>query len=71
MGREGRRKAKPPYQHTEHDDLVSYVLGKPTELAGPDFLCIAIVDDIVVGFEAAMVEIRIVVNTGIIVIGKV
>jgi len=53
-----------------HDDLVSYVLSEPTELAGPDFLCIAIVDNIVVGFEAAMVEIRIVVNTGIIVIGK-
>jgi hypothetical protein len=53
-----------------HDDLVSYVLGEPSELAGPDFLCIAIVDNIVVGFEATMVEIRIVVNTGIIVIGK-
>jgi hypothetical protein len=64
-------KAKPPYQHPVHDDLVSYVLGEPTELAGPNFLCIVIVDDIVVGFEAAMVEIRIVVNTGIIVIGKV
>jgi hypothetical protein len=54
-----------------HDDLVSYVLSKPFELAGPDFHCIVIVDDIVAGFEATMVEIRIVVNTGIIVIGKV
>lgn len=49
--------------------FVLYVLGEPIELAGPDFLCIVIVDDIVVGFEAAMVEIRVVVNTGIIVIG--
>jgi hypothetical protein len=32
-------------------------------------LWIVIVDDIVVGFEAAVVEIGIVVNTGIIVIG--
>jgi hypothetical protein len=53
-----------------HDDLVVYILSEPTELAGPDFLCIVIVDDIVVGFEAAMVEIRIVVNTGIIIIGE-
>jgi hypothetical protein len=53
-----------------HDDLVSYVLSEPTELTGPDFLCIAIVDDIVAGFETAMVKIRIVVNTEIIVIGK-
>ena len=53
-----------------HDDLVSYVLSESRELAGPDFLCIAIVDDIVARFEAAMVEIRIDVNTGIIVIGK-
>ena len=50
--------------------LISYVLGESTELAGPDFLCIVIVDDIVAGFETAMVEIPIVVNTGIIVIGK-
>jgi len=54
-----------------HDDFVSYVLSEPTELAGPNFLCIGIVDDIVAGFEAAMVEIRIVVNIGIIVISKV
>jgi hypothetical protein len=64
-------KAKPPYQHSAHDDPVSYVLSEPIKLAGPDLLCIVIVDDIVVGFEAAMVEIRVVVNTGIIVIGKV
>lgn len=53
-----------------NDDLISYVLGEPIELAGPDFLFIVIVDDIVVGFEAAIVEIRRVVNR-VIVIGKV
>ena len=53
-----------------HDKLASYVLSEPTKLAGPDFQCIVIVDDIVVGFEAAMVEIRIVVNTRVVVIGK-
>ena len=55
----------------DDDDLVLYVLGEPRELAGPDFQCIVIIDDIVAGFEAAMVEIRIVVNAGIIVISKV
>jgi len=34
-------------------------------------LCIAIVDNVVVWFEAAMMEIRIVVNTGIIIIGEI
>ena len=52
------------------DSLVSYVLGEPKQLTGPDFLCIVIVNDDVVWFEAAMVEIRIVVNTRIIEICK-
>lgn len=53
-----------------NDDLVSYVLGEPKELAGPDFLRVVIVDDNVVGFEAAVVEIRIIVDTRIIEIGE-
>jgi hypothetical protein len=68
LGRGGRRESKA--KKNRLINLISYVLSESTKLAGPDFLCIAVVDDIVVGFEAAVMEIRIVVNTGIIVIGK-
>jgi hypothetical protein len=46
------------------------VLGKATELARPDFLCVGIVGDVVVRFEGAMVEISVLVNAGIIVISE-
>ena len=52
-----KKKRKAKQNRLVYDDLVSYVLSKPIELAGPDLLCIAIVDDVVVGIEAAVVEI--------------
>jgi hypothetical protein len=47
------------------------VLGKTLELAGPDFDFVVIIHDVVIGFEATVVEVLVLINAGIIVIGKV
>ena len=46
------------------------VLGEIAELAGPHFDGIFIVHDVVIRFEAAMVEVLVLVNSRIIVVGK-
>ena len=46
------------------------VLGKTLELAGPDFDLIVIVHDVVIRFEAAMVEVLVLVDARIVVVGK-
>ena len=51
LGREDVENPKQKQNRLVHDNLASYVLSEPTKLAGPDFLCIVIDDDIVAGGE--------------------
>ena len=44
----------------------AYALGEAFKLARPDFHFVVIVDDVVVRFETAVVEIAIVVNAGVV-----
>jgi hypothetical protein len=46
------------------------VLGKTIKLAGPHFDCVAIVHDVVIGFEATVVEVLVLVGARIVVVGK-
>jgi hypothetical protein len=46
-------------------------LGKTVELAGPHFNFVIIVHDVVIGFEATVVEVLVLIDARIIVIGKV
>jgi hypothetical protein len=51
---------------------VGSVLGETKELAGPHFLCVIVVDDGIVRFQAAMVEhFGAIAGTRILVVGKV
>ena len=47
------------------------VLGKTAELAGPHFDCVVVVHDVVIRFQATMVEALELVDAGIDVVGKV
>jgi hypothetical protein len=47
-----------------------YILGKTDKLAGPHFNCVVIVSDVVVWLEAAMVEVLVLVDARIVVVGK-
>jgi hypothetical protein len=47
------------------------VLGKAVELAGPHFDFVVIVHNVVIGFKATVVEILVLIDARIIVIGKV
>jgi hypothetical protein len=46
------------------------VLGKTLELAGPHFDCVVIVHDVVIRFEATVVEVLVLVDARIVVVGK-
>ena len=46
------------------------VLGKTVELAGPHFVCVVIVHDGIIRFEVTVVEVLVLVNARIIVMGK-
>jgi hypothetical protein len=52
------------------ETTASCVLGKTNELTGPHFDCVAIVHDVVARFEAAMVEVLVLVDARIVVVGK-
>jgi hypothetical protein len=47
-----------------------HILGKTDELAGPHFDCVVIVYDVVAWFQPAMVEVLVLVDARIVIVGK-